>query len=303
MSKHAVLVGCAIGDSLGLSFEMKGWSYQPLLDWNGAFTPGGTFWKGQAGQYTDDTMMSLALARSLTRNGKYVPSDVAQGYLEWYLSGNTRGIGATTAQAMHNLKIEIPWDQSGVVGDKVAGNGTAMRVAPLGMAYRHNLIDLIDFAQTDASITHNSPEPKAGSMAIALGTALLSHRNLMPEEVLESVINVIPDSIVKNKLVLCRLHLKEGTDERAALIEIGSAGYVPETVAAAFYCLIAGNNYKEVVIKAVKAGGDTDTTAAIAGAMAGAFYGLDGIPDEYKDGVENFEELCSLDEQLVNIEI
>lgn len=303
MSKHAVLVGCAIGDAAGNPFEAKSYFYQPLLDWDGSFKEGGTFWWGQPGQYTDDTLMSLALARSLIKNGKYVPSDAAQGYLEWYLSKNSRGMGATTHQALHNLKNGISWDKSGIVGDQVAGNGTAMRVASLGIAYRQSLIELIKFAEIDASITHNSPEPKAGSMAIALGAALLSHRNMMPKEVLEAVIDIIPNSIVKDKLALCIHHLNKDTDERAALIEIGSGGYVPETVAAAFYCLVAGNDYKEVITKAIRAGGDTDTTAAIAGAMAGSFYGLDGIPEEYKAGVENFEELASLDEQLVSMSI
>ncbi len=125
----------------------------------------------------------------------------------------------------------------------------------------------------------------------------------MPEEVLESVIDIIPNSIIKDKLILCRHHLNEDTDERTALIEIGSGGYVPETVAAAFYCLVAGNDYKEVITKSIRAGGDTDTTAAIAGAMAGSFYGLDGIPEEYKSGVEDFEMLCVLDEELVKIEL
>jgi ADP-ribosyl-[dinitrogen reductase] hydrolase len=303
MSNHAVLVGCAIGDALGNPFETKPCNYQALLDWDDAFKEGGTFWWGQPGQYTDDTLMSLCLARSLVKNSKYDPSDVAQAYLEWYLSKNTRGIGATTAQAMHNLKKGATWDKSGVVGDAIGGNGTAMRIASLGIAYRHNLIDLINFAQVDASITHNSLEPKVGSMAIALGTALLSHRNMMPEEVLDSVINVIPNSVVKEKLLLCQHHINEKTDEKQAIPEIGSGGYVPETVGAAFYCLVVSDNYKEVVTKAVRAGHDTDTTAAIAGSMAGAFYGLDGIPEEYKTGVENFEELCSLDEKLVSIEI
>lgn len=301
--KFATLVGCAIGDALGNPFETKSPFHEPLLEWDGTFKEGGTFWWGQPGQYTDDTLMSLALSRSLARCGGFNPSDIAKEYLAWYLSKNTRGIGGTTAQAMENLRMGISWDDSGVKGEHVCGNGTAMRATPLGLVYRNNLVDLITYAKQDAQITHNSSEAKCGSMAIALGTALLSHQNLMPEEVLDAVIDVLPDSIVKTKLLLAKKHLEDATDERKALLEIGSQGYVPETVAAAYYCLVAGEDFKEVVTKAVRAGGDTDTTAAIAGGMAGTFYGLDGIPDEYKAQVEDFEMLTALDEELTDLEL
>ena len=94
----------------------------------------------------------------------------------------------------------------------------------------------------------------------------------------------------------------DNVNPQLALAEIGSSGYVPETVASAFYCLAATDNFKDCVVMAVKAGGDTDTTAAVAGALAGTYYGLEGIPEEYK-GVENFELLQNLTDELINIEI
>ena len=72
---------------------------------------------------------------------------------------------------------------------------------------------------------------------------------------------------------------------------------------AAFYCLGATDNFKNAVVMAVRAGGDTDTTAAIVGALAGSYYGLEGIPSEYKDQVENFQLLQDLTDELTNIEI
>lgn len=303
MKKIATLVGCAIGDALGNPFEMKPAASPALKGWDGLFKAGGTFWKGEAGQYTDDTLMSMALAASLIEKGGFDPEHVAANYLSWYDSGNTRGIGTTTAGAMVNLKLGASWQESGlkktIEGLPAGGNGTAMRASPIGLYYRKDPEKLIESAMLDASITHNAFEPKMGSIAVALATAMFAEGREDVIEVFEDVVEVLADSEVKEKLVLAINHIDFKTDNFEALAEIGVSGYVPETVGAAFYCLGATTNFKDAVVLAVKAGGDTDTTAAIVGAMAGTLYGLDGIPSEYKDKVENFEILQGLTELLV----
>jgi len=306
MIRIATLVGCAIGDALGNAFEMKLANYAPLQEWDGMFKEGGTFWWGQPGQYTDDTLMSIALATSLIEHQGFNPEDVGQKYLGWMESGNTRGIGGTTAAALTNLKLGATYLTSGLThndGKPAAGNGTAMRASPIGLWYRNDIAKLLEVAVTDAGITHNSLEPKMGSAAVALGTAFLANGTHDPMSVLLEVTDIITDSVVKEKLNLAISHLKDETDVMTALAEIGTRGYVPETVGAAFYCLAATDNFKDAVVLAVKAGGDTDTTAAIVGAMAGSFYGLDQIPSEYKDNVENFELLQALTDELANNEI
>lgn len=306
MNKIATLVGCAVGDALGNPFEMWSVSEPVLQAWDGQFKAGGTFWKGEAGQYTDDTLMSIALATSLIEKRGFDQEHVGAQYLAWMESGNTRGIGGTTHRALTRLKNGSSVLESGVThndGKPASGNGTAMRASPIGIWYRGDPGKLIEVAMNDASITHNSFEPKMGSVAVALGTALIANGATDMVEVLEEVAGVISDSIVKEKLMLALTHLEMGTEHFEALAQIGVNGYVPETVGAAFYCLGASANYRDTVVLAVQAGGDTDTTAAIAGAMAGTLYGLDGIPSEYKDKVENFELLQSLTDELVNNEI
>ena len=103
-----------------------------------------------------------------------------------------------------------------------------------------------------------------------------------------------------SKLELAHTLLEAGTDHASNLAQIGTSGYVPETVGAAFYCVAATDNFKDAVVMAIKAGGDTDTTAAVVGALAGTLYGLDAIPAEYKDNVENKELLQSLTDELIN---
>lgn len=306
MIKIATLVGCAIGDALGNPFEMKP-AISPLLtQWDGQFKAGGTFWKGNAGQYTDDTLMSMALAASLIEFQDFNPEDVAQKYLAWMESGNTRGIGGTTASALTRLKFGASYLESGLSknsdGTPVGGNGTAMRASPIGLVYRHDLAKLMEVAIKDASITHNSLEPKVGSVAVAMGVALLAERVTDTKDVLRDVVGVLVPSEVQNRILLAINHLENGTNPVQALAEIGTHGYVPPTVGAAFYCIGATDNFKDAVVMAIKGGGDTDTTAAIVGAMAGTWYGLEGIPEEYKS-VENFQLLDALTEELINIEI
>jgi ADP-ribosylglycohydrolase len=299
---NATLVGCAIGDALGNPFEMKLSNYKPLQDWDGLFKAGGTFWQGEAGQYTDDTLMSIALSVSLLRCGEFNAEDVASEYLYWYNTGNTRGIGNTTAEAIENLKEGATWEESGVKRSNAAGNGSAMRVAPIGLMYRFDLVKLMESAIKDASITHNSLEPKVGSATVGLGIALLANGISHPYDLINEVIPLISASVVKDKLILAQQALDEDVEPEVALQTIGTSGYAPETVGAAFYILAKTKDFKEAVVMAVKAGGDTDTTAAVVGALAGTYYGLEGIPDEYKEQVENFELLASLDAELFSFE-
>lgn len=306
MIKIATLVGCAIGDALGNPFEMKLANYEPLQQWDGQFKEGGTFWWGQPGQYTDDTLMSIALASSLIEFQGYDIEDVAKQYLAWMESGNTRGIGTTTAQALTRLKLGATAYESGVSlsnGKPACGNGTAMRASPIGLVYRHDLPKLMEIAIKDAVITHKALEPKVGSVAVALGTALLAERFASPKELLGEVVSVLSESETTDKIRAAMFFIEQGTSPVEALAQIGSGGYVPETVGAAFYCIGATESFQDAVVMAVRAGGDTDTTAAIVGALAGTWYGLEGIPNEYKENVENFQLLQDLTDELINIEL
>jgi ADP-ribosyl-[dinitrogen reductase] hydrolase len=300
MIKIATLVGCAIGDALGNPFEM--WPADEIAaeNWDGLFKAGGTFWEGQPGQYTDDTLMSIYLSQSILDNQGFIPKEAAKSYLKWYKTGNTRGIGTTTAEAIVGLQTGLDWTESGLTSPKAAGNGSAMRAAPIGLYYRHSFNKLINKAELDASITHNNLEPKAGSIAVALATAMLANRSREHYDIMPAVLAYLPESIVKNKITLAINHIYNNTNYEEALKDIGVSGYVPETVGAALYCFAKTSSFKDAVLMAVKAGGDTDTTGAVVGALAGTYYGLDAIPDEYKDQVENFELLRELTAKLIS---
>ncbi len=306
----ATLVGCAVGDALGVPFEMKAPSHKSFDGWDGLFKDGGTFRKfNKAGEWSDDTIASICLAESLLECKGFDVENAAEKYLTWYKSGEFRGMGSSTSHALWRLKSGQSWKESGMVGDEFGGNGTAMRVAPIGVYYRNNLEKLVESAIMDATITHNSKEPKMGSVAIAVAVAKLSEANsdwdgIAPEksEALDQAIQVLAtlgDSVVLAKLKLAKELLATEMPHEEALAKIGVRGYVPETVGAAMYCLLKTNSFKEAVLMAVKAGGDADTTGAVCGAMAGTYYGLEGIPEEYHS-VEEYNNIKLLDEKLQN---
>jgi len=113
--------------------------------------------------------MSMAFAASLIEN----PEDIVPKYLAWTESRNTRGVDGTTANALTYLKFGASYLESGLPknsdGTPVGGNGTAMRASPIGLVYRHDLAKLMEVAIKDTSITHNSLEPKVGSVAVVMG--------------------------------------------------------------------------------------------------------------------------------------
>jgi ADP-ribosyl-[dinitrogen reductase] hydrolase len=298
MNKIATLTGLCIGDALGKAFEMFSPYNEKLLNWDGLFKEGGTFHFGKENEYTDDGKMSICLATSLVDKGGFDIESVANCYLDWYNSQDLRGIGSTTAKALLHLKLGSSPYESGLTDPKCAGNGSAMRVAPIGIFYRNELDNLIKFAMEDASITHNSLEPKIGSVAVGLGVALIANKTHDNKNIISELENVLVESEVLKKIQTAKQCLWEDLPWQESLSVIGTSGFVADTVGAAFYCFAATNSFKDAVVMAVRGGGDTDTIAAITGALAGTYYGLSGIPEEYKS-VEDYDLLDSLTDELM----
>ena len=185
---------------------------------------------------------------------------------------------------------------SGIAGS--VGNGTAMRAAPFGVYYRNDIETLVKVCKIDSAITHASDDAEAGSIAIALATAYAINGGEV--DFLEKIWEFLPDSKVKSTIYsLGSLLNSEHITPQQALRVLGTKADVRETVPAALYCFLKFDNYYDAVLTAIKAGGDTDTTAAIVGAMCGARYGMKAI-DKAFHSVEDFDKLVQLDSQLYN---
>lgn len=288
------LVGQAIGDSLGMPFETQPANSPELLAWDGSYLPS-EYHNLRPGQWTDDTMMARMIAESLISRNGYYPPDVSKRYVEWFCSGDHRGMGKTTRTALDKLNQGASWAESGIQGAE--GNGTAMRAAPIGFFYKEDLPTVREFARLDAKVTHRSHEAEMGSVAVAIGVALLARGKADKTNLVSQVIPWLEGSRIKTCFSYM-FSFFEGLFVKDALRRTGTKAHVVETVPAAFAAFTLTSSYVEAVEAAIRAGGDTDTTAAITGALAGTYYGLEGIPERYTHDLEIFDTLRDIDLQL-----
>lgn len=290
-----VLLGTAIGDALGVPFETMLVNNKDLVDWDGKTFLGSEHHKLLPCQYSDDTQMSLMVAESLIENTGFNPDNLAERYVDWIVSGRARGYGRTTLMAVQNLVSGKHWSESGIAGSY--GNGTAMRAAPFGVYFRNDLRSLINICKIDSAITHVSEDAEAGSIAIGVATYYAVNNNL--DDLLNKIWEHLPDSAVKNSIYSLSSLINAPITPQQALRIIGTKANVKETVPAALYCFLKFNKYHDAVLAAIKAGGDTDTTAAIVGALFGAKLGMKAIDRSFYS-VEDFDKLVALDSQLYN---
>jgi ADP-ribosyl-[dinitrogen reductase] hydrolase len=291
-----VLLGTAIGDALGVPFETKLVNNPELIKWDGKTFQGSEHHDLKAGQYSDDTQMSMMVAESLIDNHGFKPSELAERYVDWIVSGRARGYGKTTLLAVNNLLEGKSYRDSGVAGSY--GNGTAMRAAPIGVYFRNDLKEVVRVCKVDSAITHASEEAEAGSIAIAYAAALAAQNDT--EDLLERIHPLLPDSKVKSIIYsLNSLVNAKHIPATAALRVLGTKADVRQTVPAALYCFLRFDNYHDAILAAIKAGGDTDTTAAIVGGLFGTKLGMKSIDPTFY-GVEDFDRLVELDSQLYN---
>jgi ADP-ribosylglycohydrolase len=279
-----------------MAFETRKPDDPLLLGWDGSYQPS-EYHDLKSGQWTDDTMMAKLLMESLYVCGGFYPKDLSQRYQHWFVAGPLRGMGKTTKLAMTKLRDGVPWNQSGIEGAE--GNGTAMRAAPFGAFYQDDPLTAAQFARMEANITHKSLEAEEGSAAVAVAVALLWTGTSL-QDIVTKTLDYLRESKVKSSLTRLKFYQDQGGDLSASeVIKIfGTKAHVIQTVPAAFSALVYTNTYMDAVYSSIRAGGDTDTTAAIAGALAGTYYGLEAIPKIYREGLERFSHLRRLDSKI-----
>ncbi len=272
------LLGLACGDALGaaVEFQTPG-SFPPLTDMEG----GGPF-KLRAGDWTDDTSMALCLATSLLEKRGFDPLDQMQRYCRWqeegYLSSTGRcfDIGFTSAAALQRFR-ETGEPFCGSTDPLTSGNGSLMRLAPIPMYYVDNLRLVAHYAAESSRTTHASLEAvdacRLFGVMVALAlrgeskeTILLSgHRRVFPKRKLAAPIEEIANGC----------YLQKTKDE------IIAKGYVVNTLEAALWSFWQTETFRDALLCAANLGYDADTTSAVTGQIAGAFYGVDKIPTSW----------------------
>lgn len=297
--KAGALTGLAIGDALGAPWEFKNPTLVRQANWKGDFvaTPRSRL---KAGQWTDDTKMALALSFALVDSAAFDPEVVASKYIGWYNSGDLRGIGNQTNTAISNMIMGEELNKCGAIDNTIGyrdsrycGNGTVMRVAPIGIFLRDNIDEMIKAAAVDAILTHDHIDAVDSSVALCLAMQIQDPEDLLKElsNHISTTGNVYTEIKRATELI--------GNDPYTVGSMIKNDGCAHRTIASALWCAWKyPDNFRDSVVEAVKMGGDADTRAAITGAIMGAKLGFDGIPKEYIKGVEDTDLLFNMDQAL-----
>ena len=289
------LLGAAVGDALGMPVE--GMTAEEIRAGSGEvrdmIPPAADhFHSGLSpGQYTDDTEQTLILAETLIEAGSFDVERFASKLASWGRCWTAdprmnRGVGWTSKTAIQELLGGMGWREAGVATPTC---GSAMRAAPIGLVYHCSLDLVARYADLQSLPTHSSAAARAGSVAVAVGVAL-SILGFAPLRVLEMAASASErvDGAFGRRLLLAKELLDLEPEE--ALAEIGTSPMVNETVPAAFFCY-ARFEPEEGLIAAASAGGDTDTIASIAGALAGAARGSEWIPERWLSRLEDRERI------------
>lgn len=284
-------MGLASGDAVGTTVEFRPrGDFPPLTDMLG----GGHF-ELEPGQWTDDTSMALCLATSLLSRQQFDPHDQMQRYCRWhndgYLSstGKCFDIGRATKDAL--LRFQSTGDPfAGSSDPRSAGNGSIMRLAPVSLFFFPDLELIEHYAAESSKTTHGATECVDACRLLAriLGRALRGES--MQDTVLADADSFIGAPAIEQ--IACGSYL------RKSLSEVRGTGYVVHSLESALYCFMHTSNFRDAVLMAANLGDDADTTAAVCGQIAGAFYGEEAIPAAWRAQLALSIEILQLADQL-----
>jgi poly(ADP-ribose) glycohydrolase ARH3 len=293
------LVGTAIGDALGARREGRGMSRSKDIV--------SLAEKLEQLIYTDDTHMTIGIAESLIESKGFDGEHMAQTFIKNYEAEPWRGYGPGPPRIFRMIKSGEAWDSAAnrLYRGGSFGNGSAMRVAPVGLLYSRSLEKIREVAYQSSSITHSHELGKEGAAlqacAVALALNTPSDEGIDREAFLSSLQNFIQDQLYKEKVAQIG-ELLGGQDKAKVVAVLGNSIEAPRSVPTAIYCFLRHTQaYKDTVIYAISLGGDTDTIAAMAGAISGAYLGIEAIPSEWRAKLENGEYIEDLAEKLWQI--
>lgn len=293
------LIGLAVGDAVGTTVEFRApGSFPPVTDMTG----GGPF-RLKPGQWTDDTSMALCLAESLIERGEFDPRDQMERYVRWWRHGHLSStgscfdIGRTVATALSAFEATgEPF--SGPTGEMTAGNGSLMRLAPVPVVFFGREEDPIALAAESSRTTHGAPVAvDACRYLAALITGAL--RGASKEELLAPFYAPQPGYWTARPLHPVIAAIAEGSFKAKSPPAIRGSGYAAHALEAALWAFHNGSDFREGCLLAVNLGEDADTTAAIFGQLAGAYYGESGIPVEWRSKLAHKELINRYAELLV----
>ena len=292
------LLGLAAGDALGTTLEFKTpGTFQKIDDIVG----GGPF-RLEPGQWTDDTSMALCLATSLIEGGEFDPRDQMERYVRWqqegYLSSNgvCFDIGGTVSDALSRFE-ETGEPYAGSTNPNSAGNGSLMRLAPVPMYFAGDAAEAIDRSADSSRTTHGAREAVDSCRHYA-GLLVGALRGVDKGTLLSARYCPVKGLWARSPLAEKIAEIADGSFKRREPPEIEGTGYVVRALEAALWAFHESNNFREGALLAANLGDDADTTAAIYGQLAGAHYGAEAIPAEWRERLTMAAEITSMADRL-----
>jgi ADP-ribosyl-[dinitrogen reductase] hydrolase len=270
---EGALLALACGDAIGTTLEFSPRdAFPPVRGMSG----GGPF-SLQPGQWTDDTSMALCLAESLIEKNGFDAKDQMGRYLNWwrwgYLSstGDCFDIGGTTRAAL--ARFEATGEPfSGSLDPNSAGNGSLMRLAPVVLYFYPDRKRVLEYAAASSRTTHGAAEAVdcCRLLAVVLANALAG---LPKDRLLDGATLAVSEPRVHD--------IATGGYITKSRSDIRGTGYAVQSLEASLWCFATTNSLESAVLTAANLGEDADTTAAITGQLAGAYYGATAVPQEW----------------------
>lgn len=295
------LIGLAVGDALGVPIEfMHPGTFEPVTD----FRSGGPHGL-EAGEWSDDTSLTLCLAESLIEKKEFDPADQLERYMRWYreghlsITGSCFDIGNTTREAIHKFE-ETGKHYCGPKDEYSCGNGSLMRLAPVPMFYHRDPIKAIEKSGDSSRTTHG--HQKVIDACKYMGGIICGAVNgVSKEELLSKRYSPVEGYFDENPLDPEIDEVASGSFKDREPPKIRGRGYVVKSLEAALWAFYKSKDFEEGCLMAVNLGEDADTTGAIYGYIAGAYYGESGILGKWRDGLAEFELIDSFVEELYEI--
>ncbi len=296
----SVMIGHAVGDAVGVPVEFtprEELDDEPVVD----MEEYGTY-SMPKGSWSDDTSMALCALDAFDEN-KLNFDKVMRNFALWYdkdeytPTGVMFDVGNTCSTAIENYtKYRLSWKECGQENEYGNGNGSLMRIHPF-VLYTYRLeTDIrtkIDIVELASALTHAHQRAKT-----ACGIYAFILWELLDNPTKEAVnvgLQKGKEYYRNNSQYSHYARLFDANFLHTRREDIKSGGYVVDTIEAAIWCLLTTDTYRDCILKAVNLGDDTDTVAAIAGGLAGALYGYEGIPQAWRDALlrrQYIEELC-----------
>lgn len=299
-SAKGTLLGLACGDALGRPVEFR--SPSQISDQHGTLRDmvgHGTHGK-PAGTVTDDTDLALCIARSLVEESAFDGQDIADRFAAWYDDGPF-DVGLMTADAISEYQAGTSWRDAGrevwqrrAEGSN-AGNGSIMRCTPHAIAFADESDTLERVSKQSSAITHHDPRCQYGCALLnhTIAGYLRGDDNPLTDAI-ERIDGDAPDELVETIRLVPDL-----VDEN----HLENTGYVVHTLQTSLYDALTADTAEDAIIASVNRGGDTDTLGAVTGALAGARFGADALPDRWLDTLEYRDDLQLFAQALATTDV